>query len=136
MKIGSGIQSFYNSTSKVNDLSQVSGASRVSDQASGLSERNSQDNGGSGYIAEHGGVIRTKVSPENAFQKVRLENPRQRVEDMADKLMSKLPDIMKDMKRLTEDDAAERQKVVINENNAAAARKAATGEAQLADFTL
>ncbi len=138
MRIGSGIPGFYNAASKLNNLDAVNSISRVSDPAAASGERQ-QNSESAGYIAEHGGVIKTRISPENAYQKAKLETPRQIVEDMADKLMGKLPDILRDMKNLTEEEtqATENRRVVVNERNAAAvAQKTAEDQTQMMNFSL
>ena len=106
-----------------------------------IREENKERNTAADYISEHGGVIKTRVSPENAFNKVRLENPRAQVEDMADKLMSKLPDIMEDMRKLDNENmtagTGETKKVIVNERNAAAvAEKTAQDNAEMLNFSL
>ncbi len=138
MRIGSGIPGFYNAASRLNGIDAANNVSRVSDINSASQENNGEGRQDAGYIAQHGGIIKTRVSPENAYQKAKLDNPREIVEDMADKLMSKLPQIMDDMKRLTADDekAVENQKVVVNERNAAAVAEKAAGNQELMNFSL
>ena len=95
------------------------------------------------YIPENGGgVIQTRVSPENSFQKARLDNPKSSFESMADKLMSKLPDILRDMRDVPayagEDFSSGSARVVVSDRNAAeVARQNAQKAAEpLADFSL
>ncbi len=137
MRIGSGIPGFYNAASKINQLDASNRVSRVSDLNSAAGE-NKQQGSASGYVAEHGGVIKTRVSPENAYQKAKLDNPRQAVEDMADKLMGKLPQILNDMRNLTEENeqAAENRRVVVNERNAAAVAQKTVENQNLMNFSL
>ena len=138
MRIGSGIPGFYNAASRLNGLDATNNVSRVSDVSTASREDGSREHGSSGYIAERGGVIQTRVSPENAYQKTKLDNPREVVEDMADKLMGKLPQILDDMKRLTveEDQAAQSRRVVVNERNAAAVAQNNAQEQNLMNFSL
>ena len=127
MKIESGMASFYNASSSrlqsVNNVSQSSKVSQVSD-ANGVAANSS--NSASQYLSSHGGVVQTRVSPENSYQKAMLSDPRANIEKMAGKLMSKLPNILKDMQNLTADNAANTasdntsNKVVITEANAGA----------------
>ncbi len=95
------------------------------------------------YIPENGGgVIQTRVSPENAFQKAKLENPRSGIEAMAEKLMDKLPDILRDMKNVPEYSEAAQNvgtgKVVVSDRNAAvvAQQNAQKAAEPLANFSL
>ena len=138
MRIGSGIPGFYNAASRLNGLDATNNVSRVSDVSTPSRENEGRDRGNAGYIAEHGGVIQTRVSPENAYQKTKLDNPREAVEDMADKLMGKLPQILEDMKKLTveEDQAAENRRVVVNERNAAAVAQKNVQDQNLMNFSL
>ena len=137
MRIGSGIPGFYNAASKINSLDASNSISRVSDSNSAAGERKQQESA-SGYIADHGGVIKTRVSPENAYQKAKLDNPRETVEAMADKLMGKLPQILNDMRNLTEENeqAAESRKIVVNERNAQAVAQKAIENQDLMNFSL
>ena len=134
MRIGAGVPSFYNASSRINNIENTEQISRVS-QGSAASAKEQERNGASQYIAEHGGVIQTKVSPENAYQKAMLETPRAKVEDMADKLMSKMPRILEDMKKLVPDEAAN-EKVVVNENNAAAVAEKTKQNNELMNFSI
>ncbi len=92
------------------------------------------------YIPENGGgVIQTRVAPEHSFQKAKLEGSRSNIEDMADKLMNKLPDILKDMKRLTDGtEGAANSRVVVTERNAAAVaeRNAQQANEPMMNFSL
>ncbi len=134
MRIGAGVPSFYNASSRINNIENTEQISRVS-QGSAALAKEQERNGASQYIAEHGGVIQTKVSPENAYQKAMLETPRAKVEDMADKLMSKMPRILEDMKKLVPDEAAN-EKVVVNENNAAAVAEKTKQNNELMNFSI
>ena len=134
MRIGAGVPSFYNASSRINNIENTDQVSRVS-QGSAASAKEQERNEASQYIAEHGGVIQTKVSPENAYQKAMLETPRAKVEDMADKLMSKMPRILEDMKKLVPDETAN-EKVVVNENNAAAVAEKTKQNNELMNFSI
>ncbi|MBO4374987.1 MAG: hypothetical protein J5829_07755 [Lachnospiraceae bacterium] len=138
MRIGAGVPSFYNASSKINDIGNIDEINSISPN-SAASSREQDRNEASQYIAEHGGVVQTKVSPENAYQKAMLDSPRARVEDMAEKLVSKMPRILEDMKRLVPDEteaAASNEKVVINENNAAAVADKAKQNNELMNFSI
>lgn len=50
------------------------------------------------------GVVQTKVSPENSFQKAMVHDKTFAYERMAAKLMDKLPRILDDMQKLTAED--------------------------------
>ena len=95
MRIGAGlgVPSFYNASSRINDISNADEINRVS-QDNAAQAKEQERNEASQYIAEHGGVIQTRVSPENSFQKAMLDSPRARIEDMADKLIDRMPRIM------------------------------------------
>ena len=134
MRIGAGVPSFYNASSRINNIENTDQVSRVS-QGSAASAKEQERNEASQYIAEHGGVIQTKVSPENAYQKAMLETPRAKVEDMADRLMSKMPRILEDMKKLVPDETAN-EKVVVNENNAAAVAEKTKQNNELMNFSI
>ncbi len=134
MRIGAGVPSFYNASSRINNIESTDQVSRVS-QGSTASAKEQERNEASQYIAEHGGVIQTKVSPENAYQKAMLETPRAKVEDMADKLISKMPRILEDMKKLVPDETAN-EKVVVNENNAAAVAEKTKQNNELMNFSI
>lgn len=137
MRIGSGIPGFYNAASRLNGIDAARNISRVSDLNT-ASQENREENKSQDYLSQHGGIIKTRVSPENAYQKAKLDNPREVVEDMADKLIDKLPQIMEDMKKLTvqEEAAAENRKVVVNERNAAAVAEKAVSDQGLMNFSL
>ncbi len=120
MRIGAGVPSFYNASSKIHNLSNAEEIRKISAGGANSANREGADEG-SRYIAEHGGVIQTRVSPENAYQKAMLDSPRAAVEDMADKLMSRMPRILEDMKKIPDTDTAvENEKVVVTDRNAAA----------------
>ena len=91
------------------------------------------------YPADHGGIIQTRVSDANAFQKTQLDGSRERIEAMADKLFDKLPNILNDMQKLPENAGAEDQasRVAVTERNAAAvADRQAAQAAELQNFSL
>ncbi|MCR5747285.1 MAG: hypothetical protein K6G03_06215 [Lachnospiraceae bacterium] len=139
IRIGSNLSSLYNST-YVSPTQDIDKASKV-DQAQNIAS-GQQNSSGNQYIAQdHGGVVQTRVSDDNAFHKTQLEGSRERIEDMAGKLFKKLPDILKDMQNLPEESGEQAaSRVAVTERNAAviADRQAAgvmhTGELQ--DFSL
>lgn len=137
MRIGAGVPSFYNASSRINSIGNADEINRVS-QGNTEAAKEQERNEASQYIAEHGGVIQTKVSPESAYQKAMLETPRARVEDMADKLVSKMPRILEDMRKLVPDetDAAANEKVVVNENNAAAVAEKTRQNNEMMNFSI
>lgn len=51
------------------------------------------------------GVVQTRVSPDNAFQKAMVTDPSFAYERLAGKLLDKLPNILQDMKNLPEGSA-------------------------------
>lgn len=131
---GTGVPSFYNASSRINNIGSAEEINRVSagSQAPGQQQ---ERNEASQYIAEHGGVIQTRVSPENAFQKAMLDSPRARIEDMADKLVDKMPRIMEDMRKLVPDEEAA-AKTIVNENNAAAVAEKNVMKNELENFSI
>ena len=141
IRIGSNVSSLYNAT-RLNPAQDIDRASRV-EQKQDISLDQQSARSGSRYIAQdHGGVVQTRVSDANAFQKSQLDGSRERIEDMADKLFSKLPDIFSDMQKLPDaaaEDQAAANRVAVTERNAAAvadrqAQAAQSGELQ--NFTV
>ena len=136
MRIGAGVPSFYNASSRINEIGNAGEINRVS-QDNAAQAKQQERNEASQYIAEHGGVIQTRVSPENSFQKAMLDSPRARIEDMADKLIDRMPRILEDMKKLVPDEQAQApSKVVVNENNAAAVAERNAQNNELANFSI
>ncbi len=89
------------------------------------------------------GVVQTRVSPENSFQKTMVNDPSYAYERMAAKLMDKLPRILDDMAKLPKDDsydvvlAAKKadmksgaEKVVISEDGRISGQTAAAPETE------
>ena len=126
MRINGSSASFYNASSRVNQVSQetkiqnTQAASEVnSSSQSNISSDTSND--------QYQGVKQTRVSSENAYQKAMLNDPRFAMERMASKLMDKLPNILNDMKNLSDssqtaatdnnNSSAMAGKIVINENS-------------------
>ena len=138
LRIGGNISSLYNAT-RINQTSDIDRTSRV-EQKEAVSSQLQDNRGNAGqYISkEHGGVVQTRVSDTNAYKKAQLDGSRERIEDMAEKLYSKLPDIFADMKKLSgEEEGQANARVSVNERNVAAvADKQAQNAQQLVDFTL
>ena len=138
IRIGSNMSSYYNA-SRINPAQDIDRASRV-EQKDNVSLGRQEVPGGSQYVAQdHGGIIQTRVSDANAFQKTQLDGSRERIEAMADKLFDKLPNILNDMRKLPENAGAEDQasRVAVTERNAAAvADRQAAQAAELQNFSL
>ena len=100
LRIGGNIPSLYNAT-RINQTPDIDKTSRVEQkEALGSQLQDSRGNAGQ-YISQgHGGVVQTRISDTNAYKKAQLDGSRERIEDMAEKLYSKLPDIFADMKKL------------------------------------
>ncbi|MBR1523854.1 MAG: hypothetical protein IJ641_05305 [Lachnospiraceae bacterium] len=139
LRIGANIPSLYNST-RINQTSDIDNTSRIDRQAAVASEQQEGRSSANQYISQdHGGVVKTRVADANAFQKAQLDGNRERIEDMADKLFSKLPDIFADMKKLpaeTENQTAASRVSVTERNVAAVADRQAAQQDQLVNFTL
>ncbi len=138
IRIGSNMTSFYNA-SRINPAQDIDRASRVEKKNDvALDLQDGRSNGQ--YVAkDHGGVIQTRVSDANAFQKTQLDSSRERIEEMANKLFDKLPNILNDMQKLPENTGAEDQaaRVAVTERNAAAvADRQAQQAAELQNFSL
>lgn len=139
LRIGGNMSSIYNMT-RINQTSDIDRSSRVEQKEAVSSELQERRNSAGQYVSqEHGGVVKTRVADANAFKKVQLDGNRERIEDMADKLYSKLPDIFNDMKKLTsgEDGQTAASRVAVTERNVAAvADRQAEQSQQLMDFSL
>ena len=139
LRIGAGIPSLYNS-SRINQTSAVDNTSRIDRQEAVAAEQQESRNTAGQYVSQdHGGVVKTRVADKNAFQKAQLDGSRERVEDMANKLFDKLPNILADMKNLPEETEARSaaSRVSVNERNVAAvADRQAAEQEQLLNFTL
>lgn len=138
LRIGGNIPSLYNTT-RINHTADIDRASRV-EQKEALDSQLQENRGKAGqYISQgHGGVVQTRVSDTNAYKKAQLDGSRDRIEDMAEKLYSKLPDIFADMKKLPSEAVVQTSsRVSVNERNVAAvADKQASQEEQLLNFAL
>ena len=143
MRIGSSMSAgskYYNSgydpgrdlsVDRVNKINPVEEAKRVD----ALRQQKAEN-----LLSGNRGVIQTKVSPENSFQKAMVTDPGFAYERMAGKLLDKLPVILKDMQNLPETtDFAERvasakeaasSKVVISENGRVNGQPAADPETE------
>ena len=106
MRIDASLPSFYNagSVEELNRNRQVNPVERVRpvEEAKGISSLTEQQKAGA-FSDENRGIIRTRVSPENSFQKAMVTDPSFAFERMAGKLMDKLPNILMDIKNLPED---------------------------------
>ncbi len=138
LRIGGNIPSFYNTT-RINQTPDIDKTSRVEQQAAiGSDPQESRNTAGQYVSQDHAGVVKTRVADANAFKKAQLEGNRERIEDMVDKLYSKLPDIFADMKKLTAEDGQETaSRVAVTERNVAAvADRQAEQSQQLMNFSL
>ncbi len=140
LRIGGNIPSLYNTT-RINqspDINRTSGVEQTSAAQSG--QQDDRSSAGQYISREHGGVVQTKVSDANAYKKAQLDSNRARMEDMADKLYSKLPDIFNDMKKLNtgEEEKTAAARVAVTERNVAAVadRQQQDASQQLMDFAL
>ena len=126
MRINGSSASFYNASSRVNQVSQETKIQNT--QAASEVNSSSQSNISSDISNnQYQGVKQTRVSSENAYQKAMLNDPRFAMERMASKLMDKLPNILNDMKNLSDsgqtaatdnnNSSAMAGKIVINENS-------------------
>ena len=139
LRIGGNIPSLYNAT-RINQAPEIDKTSRVEQKEAVGSQLQDNRSSAGQYISQgHGGVVQTRVSDTNAYKKAQLDGSRERIEDMAEKLYSKLPDILADMKKIpseTEEKTAA-ARVSVNERNVAAvADKQAAQAQQLMDFSL
>ena len=142
IKIGTGVSPVYD-PSLIRQASSVAASSRISKPEEAQAPRADEASKSSQYISpDHGGVVQTRVSDANAFQKSQIKGSREAIEDMAGKLMSKLPNILSDMQRLpaaagAEDQAAATERVAVTERNAAlVADRQAQQTEELQNFAL
>lgn len=139
LRIGANIPSYLNSA-RIDQTPDIDKTSRAEQQSAATSDQSSGHGSAGQYISqEHGGVVRTRVADANSFKKAQLDGSRERVEAMADKLYSKLPDIFADMRKLPEEGETQTaaSRVSVNERNVAAvADRQAAGQEQLVDFSL
>ncbi|MBQ4482832.1 MAG: hypothetical protein II966_06315 [Lachnospiraceae bacterium] len=139
LRIGSNIASLYNAN-RINQSQDIDRASRIDQQTPAASDNKDGRSNGNQYISQaHGGVLKTRVADANSFKKAQLDTSRERIEDMADKLYTKLPDILNDMKKLpdeSESQAAASRVAVTERNAAAVAERQAAQPDQLVNFTL
>lgn len=104
MRIDAGMASFYNaSSSRLQSVNNAGASAKVSG-AQGSSQSAGNGNSASQYVSkDHGGVVQTRVSAANSYQKAMLDNPRSIAEGMASKLMGKLPNILRDMQNIPDE---------------------------------
>ena len=137
LRIGGNISSLYNA-SRINQTPDIDKTSRIEQQATIGSElQDSRSSAGQYVSQDHGGVLKTRVADANSFQKTQLDGTRGRIEDMADKLFNKLPDIFADMKKLpeeTENQTAASRVSVTERNVAAVADRQAAEQDQLGEI--
>ena len=138
LRIGGNIPALYNAT-RINQTPDINKTSEVAQKSSvGSGQQDSRSNAGQYVSQEHGGVLHTRVADANAFKKAQLDGSRERIEDMADKLYNKLPDIFADMKKLPSDEGVQAaSRVAVTERNVAAvADKQAAQSQELMNFAL
>ena len=139
LRIGGSIPSLYNAT-RINQPQEIDNTSKVEQQSPVAEQQNGRSNGGQYISQDHGGVVQTRVADANAFKKAQLDGNRGRIEDMAEKLYNKLPDIFADMKKLpgeADGQQAAAARVSVNERNVAAVADRQTGQQeQLMNFAL
>ncbi len=138
MKVGTGMSQYYD-VSRLSRTSDIDRTSRVGQKEAADSLQNNSRNGSQYISQDHGGVIQTRVSDANAYQKNQIDTNRQTVEKMAEKLMSKLPDILKDMQSIPQTTAQTEteSRVAVNERNAAlVAERQQQDAAALQNFSL
>ncbi len=142
MRINSSMTSFYDA-GRVNSAGHSGKTERVEkirpvEETKGISSLTEQLKAEE-RSRENLGVVQTKVSPDNAFQKAMVTDRSFAFDRMAGKLMDKLPDILKDMARLPEENAfagileekqtaAAPKKVVISEDGRVSGQPAAAPE--------
>lgn len=138
LRIGGNIPSLYNTT-RINQTPDINKTSEIEHKPASGSQQDRSSNAGQYVSQEHGGVLQTRVADANAFKKVQLDGTRERIEDMANKLYSKLPDIFEDMKKIpseTDGQAAASRVAVTEKNVAAVADRQAEQSQQLMNFAL
>ena len=146
MRINPTVQGYFNpdrvkydDSTRVNRVEKVSPVQEVKGISS-LTEQKAEE-----IDRESRGVLQTKVSPDNSFQKAMVSDASFAYERMAAKLMDKLPNILRDMKNLPETSdfsnvsdvvkQAEKiteasKKVVIGEDGRVSGEKAAAPETE------
>ncbi len=136
MKVGSGMSQYYD-VSRLNRNSEIEKTSRVDQSGSSAAIQNENRNASQYISQDHGGVVQTRVSDANSYQKSQLDGSREKVEKLADKLMSKLPNILADMQNLpAADETGAVNRVAVNERNAGAVAERQQQEAVLQNFAL
>ncbi len=103
MRINNNVASFYNAASRVNTAEQnrkILATEEITNTTTQGKEELTQANSNQEYARSSQGIVQTKVSPENSYQKQMVNDPRFAAERMASKLMDKLPMILEDMKNL------------------------------------
>ena len=128
MRINSSVPGYYDA-GRVNESERNLRVNRVEkvnpvEEAKGISSLTKQRETGE-LSGENRGVVQTRVSPENSFQKAMVTDSSFAFERMAGKLLDKLPNILRDIKNLPEESAFAEQltekaapsaKVVISED--------------------
>ncbi len=145
MRINSSMPSFYDA-GRVNNAGRTPRVERIDpvEEAKGISSLTEQLKSEE-RSRENLGVVQTKVSPENSFQKAMVTDRSFAFDRMAGKLMDKLPDILKDMADLPEENAfagileekqtsAAPKKVVISEDGSVSGQAAGIPDKE--DFSL
>ena len=144
MKVNAAMASFYNasSASRLSSVNSVNASQKVNSAQGSAGTGSGSRDSASQYLSEHGGVVQTRVSPENAYQKTMLSDPRYGIERMASKLMTKLPDILKDMQNVSDynenaDSAASgSSKVIITKAGSQNTSNTAAASTAMMDFAL
>lgn len=142
LRIGANITNLFNQT-RINQPQDIDRTSRIDKAGQDqVAEQQDQRSTAGQYVSQdHGGVVQTRVADANNFKKAQLEGNRAEVESLADKLYSKLPNILEDMKLVPGGEGEQgvaATKVSVNERNAAAVadKQAGQGQEQLENFTL
>lgn len=113
------IASFYDASSRINNINRVSRVEpektqEVKESNSPVKEESLQTN--------YSGVKQTLVSAENAYQKQMLSDPDFAMKRMAGKLMDKLPQIMEDMSKVSDSAVKNVPEISVANENVAPAR--------------
>lgn len=146
MRVNPTMQGYYN-PDRINrdDNARVNRVERVNpvEESRGISSLTEQK--ADELMRGSRGVLQTKVSPDNSFQKAMVSDASFAYERMASKLMDKLPNILRDMKNLPEtseinnvSDVVEKagkiaeapQKVIIGEDGRVSGERAAVPETE------
>ncbi|MBQ9549912.1 MAG: hypothetical protein IJU87_03780 [Lachnospiraceae bacterium] len=140
MRINSSVPSFYDAgrVSDPNRNLRVNPVEKVNpvEEAKGISSLTRQHEIEE-LQKENRGVVQTRVSPENSFQKAMVTDNSFAFERMAGKLLDKLPTILRDMQNLPAEGAFEEQlaeksaapaKVVITEDGRVRGQRAEAPE--------